>query len=79
MIIPPEQLTMESLRGVVESVIMREGTDYGEHEFSMEEKIAQLLPKVVSGEVVISFDEDSETVTLVEKNAMAEMKNATQD
>ncbi len=79
MIIPPEQLIMESLRGVVESVIMREGTDYGEHEFSMEEKIEQLLPKVVSGEVVISFDEDSETVTLVEKHAMAEMKNATQD
>lgn len=79
MIIPPEQLTMESLRGIVESVIMREGTDYGEHEFSMEEKIEQLMPKVVKGEVVISFDEESETVTLVGKDAMAEINNASQD
>ncbi len=70
MIIPPERLTMESLNAIVESVIMREGTDYGEHEFSMQEKIEQLLPQVLRGDVLISYDEDSETVTLIEKDSV---------
>ncbi len=70
MIIPPERLTMESLNAIVESVIMREGTDYGEHEFSMQEKMEQLLPQVLRGDVLISYDEDSETVTLIEKDSV---------
>ena len=70
MIIPPEKLTMESLNAIVESVIMREGTDYGEHEFSMQEKMEQLLPQVLRGDVLISYDEDSETVTLIEKDSV---------
>lgn len=61
---------MESLNAIVESVIMREGTDYGEHEFSMQEKIEQLLPQVLRGDVLISYDEDSETVTLIEKDSV---------
>ncbi len=67
MIIPPEKLTLEALRSIVESVIIREGTDYGVHEFTLEEKVSELLPQVLGGEVLISYDEESESVTLVPK------------
>lgn len=68
MIIPPEKVNMESLRSIVESVIMRDGTDYGERELSLGEKVDILLPQVLSSEVLISFDEDTETITLIPKH-----------
>ncbi|WP_018415871.1 YheU family protein [Teredinibacter turnerae] len=67
MIIPPERLTEEALRGVIEGYITREGTDYGEHELSLPEKVEALMPQVVLGEVLIVFDEESESVNLVNK------------
>ncbi len=70
MIIPPEKVNMESLRSIVESVIVRDGTDYGARELSLEEKVDILLPQVLSSEVLISFDEDTETITLIPKSDM---------
>ncbi|MFL0802115.1 MAG: YheU family protein [Agarilytica sp.] len=72
MIIPPEKLTLEALRSIVESVIIREGTDYGVHEFTLEEKVGELLPQVLGGEVLISYDEESESVTLVPKETASQ-------
>lgn len=66
-IIPPEQVNIDSLRSIVESVIVRDGTDYGERELSLEEKVDILLPQVLRSEVLISFDEDTETITLIPK------------
>ena len=37
--IPYRELSEAALRGVVESFVLREGTDYGDREFSFEEKI----------------------------------------
>ncbi|WNO09917.1 YheU family protein [Teredinibacter sp. KSP-S5-2] len=67
MIIPAERLTEEVIRGIVESYITREGTDYGATELSMEEKVAELLPLVLSGEVLISYDENGQSLTLLTK------------
>ncbi|MFT5085157.1 MAG: hypothetical protein ACI9Y1_003215 [Lentisphaeria bacterium] len=67
MIVPAERLTIDAIRAVVESYISREGTDYGEFESSFEENVDQLMPKVISGEVAIVYDEESETVSLMVK------------
>lgn len=68
MIIPPEQLTREVLIGIVESYITREGTDYGEHELDLDSKVKRLLPQVLKGEVLIMYDEESQSVNLVPKD-----------
>lgn len=65
MIIPPESLSEDALKGVLEEFISRDGTDYGELELSLEAKIARLKPQVVRGEVLIVFDETLECVTLM--------------
>jgi uncharacterized protein YheU (UPF0270 family) len=67
MIIPPEQLSQDALQGVLEEFIGREGTDYGEQELSLEEKVARLRPQVMRGEVLIMFDEFLETLTLIRR------------
>lgn len=58
-------LSADALRGVVEEYITREGTDYGDQEYSFDTKIAQVMRQLERGEVKILFDAESETCTLV--------------
>lgn len=64
-VIPPDQLDAETLRGVVESYVNREGTDYGERERSLAEKVEDVLGQLRSGEAVILFDPETESINLV--------------
>lgn len=67
MIIPPSKLPAHTLRNILEEFITRDGTDYGEQELSLEEKVDRLFPQVATGEVLIVFDEALETIQLVHK------------
>jgi len=64
-VIPHTELSAEALRGVVESFVLREGTDYGEREISLEQKVAQVLRQLERGEARIIFDAKLETVDIV--------------
>lgn len=63
--IPYRDLSAEALRGVVESFVLREGTDYGARQYSFEEKVAQVMDQLRRGEAQIVFDPDTESVTIV--------------
>lgn len=67
MIIPYQSLSPDVLQSIIEEYISREGTDYGEYELSLEQKVQRLLPQVKSGDVLIIFDELTESVQLVSK------------
>ena len=60
-----DQLEPETLRAVIESFVLREGTDYGLHEASLEDKVAQVLRQVQRGEAHITFDPGTQSVNLV--------------
>jgi hypothetical protein len=64
-LIPHAELSAEALRGVIESFVLREGTDYGAREFSLEEKVAHVRAQLERGQARILFDSESNTVTLV--------------
>jgi uncharacterized protein YheU (UPF0270 family) len=61
----PDDLTKEAVRGLAESFVAREGTDYGLHEKSWEEKVEAVLEQLDRGEARIVFDPESETATLI--------------
>ena len=63
--VPFTSLSAEALRGLVESVVLREGTDYGERERSFESKVEELLGRLRRGEARILFDFDSQTAEIV--------------
>lgn len=63
--IPREVLSAEALQGIIESYILREGTDYGRQEVSHEAKIEQILRQLERGHIRIVFDPESESVTLL--------------
>jgi uncharacterized protein len=63
--IPYDSLNPDTLRAVVEEFITRAGTDYGERERSLDEKIADVMHQLRSGEVVVVFDPQTNTVNIV--------------
>ena len=70
MIIPYNELSPEALRGVIEEFITREGTDYGEVEYSLEEKVAQIQALLESKQVFIVFDSITERCTIITKDEL---------
>jgi len=67
--IQPGLLAPEILQAIIEEFIMREGTDYGVDEVSLEAKVEQLKRQLESGQALIMFDPASESCTLVPKEA----------
>ena len=63
--VPYTELATELLHAVVESYVLREGTDYGEKEFSLEDKVARVAAQLRRGEAKIVFDPESSSVTIV--------------
>jgi uncharacterized protein YheU (UPF0270 family) len=64
-VIPYTELSEDALRGVVESFVLREGTDYGDREASHEDKVADVLRQLERGEARILFDPLDTSVTIV--------------
>ena len=63
-LIPHGELSAEALHGVIESFVLREGTDYGEREYSLQQKAAQVRAQLERGQARIVFDPESNTVTI---------------
>ena len=68
MLIPYQSLDSETLYNLIESFILREGTDYGEAEISLYDKSQKVLLQIKNGEVLILYSELSESVTLIAKH-----------
>lgn len=63
--IPLDALSEDALLGVIESFVLREGTDYGARERSHEEKVADVRRQLECGEARIVFDPEAESVNIV--------------
>jgi uncharacterized protein YheU (UPF0270 family) len=68
--VAPDDLAPDTLRAVIESFVLREGTDYGVHETSLEDKVAQVLLQLRRREAHITFDPATESVNVVVTSAM---------
>ncbi len=80
MIIPWQQLEPETLNALLESYVLREGTDYGEQELSLKDKLAQIKQQITNGTVLIVYSELHETVNLIAKEQFdASAKEGQQD
>ena len=64
-VVPLEQLPADVLDGLVEEFVSRDGTDYGAVERTLDEKKAAVLRQLQRGEVVVMFDFETESTTIV--------------
>jgi len=62
--IPHTELSADTLRNVIESFVLREGTDYGERDFLLEQKVAHVMRQLERGEARIVFDAASESIDI---------------
>jgi len=65
MVIPHQRLAPETLDALIESFIAREGTDYGVKEASLLDKAEQLKNQILSEQVIIVFDQESDSFNLL--------------
>lgn len=63
--IPYEMLKSDTLRSLVEEFVTREGTDYGDREYSLDTKIGHVMRQLERGEATIVFDPDTESCSIV--------------
>ena len=62
--IPFQELAVETLTAIIEEFISREGTDNGVHETSLEKKVQQVMNQLQRGEIVVTFDQESQSCDL---------------
>jgi len=62
--IPYKQLSSDTLSAILEEYASREGTEYGEVEYSLAQKVMMLRKQLERGEIGINFDTETETCSL---------------
>jgi len=65
MLIPYQELNPETLQALIEAFVLREGTDYGDSDLSLAEKVALVQVQIQRGTVVICYSEQEESVDLL--------------
>lgn len=67
MIIPWQDIAPDTLENLIREFVLREGTDYGTVEVSLQDKIDQVKSQLERGEAVIVYSELHETVDIQRK------------
>ena len=76
MIIPIADLTEETLLNIIEGFVLREGTEYGESDVSLEDKVQQVLAQLKLGDVLLVYSELHETVNIIPKQKLGEFESS---
>ena len=63
--VPHTELPAETLRAVVESFVLREGTDYGAEDVPFDRKVADVIRQLERREAVIMYDPGTDSVDIV--------------
>ena len=70
MLIPWQDIESETLNNLIEHFVLREGTDYGQEEVSLADKVAAVQRQLQRGEAVIVFSELHETVNIMSRQEL---------
>jgi uncharacterized protein YheU (UPF0270 family) len=63
--VPSSRLAADVRNSLLEEYASRDGTDYGEREFSLAEKVENLERQLASGDLCILFESETEQWDLV--------------
>lgn len=65
--IPYQSLSTVALEGIVEEFASRDGTDYGEIECSLSDKVKQVEAQLKAGQLTLLFDPVSQSCQLINR------------
>lgn len=66
--IPWQKLTPEALAGLIEELVTRDGTDYGDVELTTEEKAANLRKALEEKRAAIAFSPETESWSVIPRD-----------
>ena len=66
--VPLQRLQADVLQALLEEFASRDGTDYGERELSLQQKVSQLGSQLQSGELILLFETDCEQWDLLPRD-----------
>ena len=72
MIIPIDQLEKPTLLAIIEQFVLTEGTDYGDQEVTLSDKVNQVLQQLENGDAVLVYSELHETVNIMSADQFSE-------
>jgi uncharacterized protein len=72
--IQPTSISPEAMQSIFESFVLREGTDYGLQEISLEKKVENLKRKLNKKDIFLVFDPPSESITFLTKHEWAKLQ-----
>ena len=67
MIIPWQDLDSDTLNNLLEHFVLRVGTEYGEHDVSLADKVDEVRQQLKQGLAVIVYSELHESINIVSK------------
>jgi uncharacterized protein YheU (UPF0270 family) len=78
MIVPANMLSDDALLGMIEEFVTRDGTDYGDVEVSLEERVAQVREQILTGKVLIVFDSATESTSIIPAEDLQKLQASNQ-
>lgn len=72
MIIPLDTLPKETVSAIIESFVLREGTEYGSEDISLSDKIQQVYQQLKQGSALLVYSELHETVNILPADQFVE-------
>lgn len=68
--IPYQELKDDVLEGIIKEFVLREGTDYGSGEYSLEQKVVEVKNQLKSGKARVIFDPKEESCNIVMSSSL---------
>lgn len=65
MIVPWQELEPDTLDNLIQEFVSRDGTDYGEQEYSLADKVSQVRRALAKGEAILIFSEHTGLCNIV--------------
>ena len=69
--IPYEKLQEDTLHRMIKEFVLREGTDYSHHDYSVEDKIKHVMKQLKEGVALIVYDMEEETFNIIIKTDLS--------
>jgi uncharacterized protein YheU (UPF0270 family) len=63
--VPHTQLPPDVLQRVLEDFVTRGGTDDGQIDATLEQRVAQVLAQLVRGEAALDWDAETESINII--------------
>ena len=73
--IPHGEISTNALRGLIEAFVLREGTDYGDREFNLDEKVSHVYAQLERGEVGVVFNVELQSADMLTRMEIERLSN----